>query len=339
MNIEEEVFLKAHVDFNKLEKYGFVKNDKAYFFSKNFLNDSFKAEIIIDESGKVNGKVYDLLIEDEYTSFRVEKNLGEFVNKVRDEYISILEGIKENCFVKDSFASKQANKITKYIKEKYQDNPEFLWEKFPSIGVFRNKNNDKWYGIIMNVNKAKLTQGSGEVEVLNVKLEEDEIKDLLKQKGYYEAYHMNKKNWISIILDDDLDDETIYALIDKSYELIRTPEEWIVPANPKYYDLTNCFDENGITDWKQSSDIHVGDIVYIYLGSPFSSLIYKCKALEVNLPYNYKDKYLDIKKVMNLKLIKEYRQGEISFEKLNELGIKAIRGPRKVSKDISKHFN
>lgn len=43
------------------------------------------------------------------------------------------------------------------------------------------------------------------------------IKELIKMDGFYRAYHMNKKSWISIILDNTLDNEIIYSLIDQSY--------------------------------------------------------------------------------------------------------------------------
>ena len=43
------------------------------------------------------------------------------------------------------------------------------------------------------------------------------IKELIKNNGFYKAYHMNKKSWISVILDNTLDNEIIYSLIDQSY--------------------------------------------------------------------------------------------------------------------------
>ena len=48
-------------------------------------------------------------------------------------------------------------------------------------------------------------------------VDEDMIKELIKINGFYRAYHMNKKSWISVILDDTLDNEIIYSLIDQSY--------------------------------------------------------------------------------------------------------------------------
>lgn len=336
MNIEQDIFKKSHVDFEKLECYGFQQNKDFYQYSKNFMNEKFRADIVIDKNGNVSGKVFDLEFGDEYTNIRIENSVGEFVSQVREEYKSILKDIKEKCFIKNYFVFEQANRITKYIIDKYNNQPEFLWEKFPRYGVFRNKNNDKWYAIIMNIDKSKIDKDTGEVEIINIKAEESTIKTLIKNRGFYEAYHMNKKNWLTIVLDDTIRDEEIIKLIDESYNLISSPEEWIVPANPNYYDIINCFNETDTIEWKQSSDIHIGDIVYIYVGNPYSSILYKCKAIEVNIPYEYKDKNLSINRVMKLNLLKRYKKGEISFAKLNELGIKAIRGPRKITKEISK---
>ena len=220
MSIEKELFKRSEVVFDKLEKYGFIKKNNCYLYEQNFLNDDFKVIITIDTKGIVNGKVIDLQTNEEYININTDMS-GNFVNEVRNEYKQILNSIKANCFENNYFISKQANRITKYIKEKYNNTPQFLWEKFKDYGVFRNSNNDKWYAIIMNINLSKLNIGNHEAEIINVKLSEDKVNKLLKEKGYYQAYHMNKKNWISIVLDDTLDDNEIIKLIDASYDLIK----------------------------------------------------------------------------------------------------------------------
>ncbi|MBR4262746.1 MAG: MmcQ/YjbR family DNA-binding protein [Bacilli bacterium] len=334
MNIENEVFKRTSVNFKQLEKYGFKKEKNIYIFEKKFLNNEFKAIINIDDKGLVSGKVIDLQVDEEYTNIRT-KMTGEFVNNVRESYKNILIDIRKHCFETDYFINGQANRINKYIKEKYNNEPEFLWDKFPGYGVYRNENNNKWYGIIMNLDLSKLDNGSGEVEIINVKLAENKVKKLLKEKGFYEAYHMSKTDWISIILNDTLKDEEIVSLLDESYNLISEPEDWIVPANPKYYDVINCFNNTDEIIWKQSSDIHINDTVYLYVADPYSKIMYKCKAIEVNIPYEYKDKNVSMNHVMRIKLIKRLDNKEYTFEFLNKLGIKAIRGPRKIAKDIS----
>lgn len=219
--IESEIFKRYHVDFKKLKDYGFSKIEDRYVYSENFDNNSFRADIIIDKEGKIDSKVIDLDQDEEYVNIKIALQNGEFVNRVRNSYKEILINIREKCFVKDYFIFNQANRITEYIDKTYHDKPEFLWKKFTGYGVFRNKNNNKWYGIIMNIDKSKMKIGKGEVEILNVKLEKDHIEKLLKKKGFFEAYHMNSKDWISIILDDTLKDNEIISLLNESYNLIK----------------------------------------------------------------------------------------------------------------------
>lgn len=334
MDIESDVFKRCTVNFNKLIEYGFKKDNNCYVIEKMFLNNEFKAIIRIDSTGKVFGKVIENELDEEYTLLRTEAT-GEFVSNVRETYKNILLDIKKTCFDSNYYIYDQTNRVNNYIKNKYHNEPEFLWDNSPGCGVYRNNINNKWYGIIMNVNYSKLDNLTGEVEIINVKLDENEIQDLLKKKGFYKAYHMNKKGWITIILNDTLSDEVIFSLIDKSYIIINEKEFWIVPANPKYYDVIKAFRESNEIIWKQSSDIHVGDIVYLYVAEPYSKVMYKCVATEVNIPYDYKDSNLTIKHVMKIKLLEELSDKEYTFAFLNSIGIKAIRGPRKISKEIS----
>lgn len=334
MNIEEEIFKKGNFQEKELIKYGFKRENNKYILKKTFLNNSFQTEIEISNN-KLTGKVFDLDINEEYTNLRTNSK-GEFAGKVRDSYKEILLNIKENCFKENTFLNPQTNRINNYIKEKYKDNPEFLWSKFPGYAIYRNKNNEKWYSIIMNISSNKLDKDIGEVEIINIKLNENKIMNLLKKEGFYKAYHMNKKDWISIILNDTLEDKEIFSLIDESYKIINENEEWIIPANPKYYDIINCFNTTDELIWKQSSNIHINDIIYLYVAAPYSKIMYKCKAVEVNIPYSYKDSNIKINSIMRLKLIEDLKKENYSFEYLNKLGIKSIRGPRKIKKGTIK---
>ena len=218
MTIEEELFKRTKIDFDKIYEYGFKKEKTLFKYSKIIMNDTFRVDIEIDNDGMVKGKVYDLSFGDEYTNFRIENSTGSFVGQVRYEFKSLLKDIRSKCFIKESFIFEQSNRITNLIKEKYGDEPEFEWEKFPGYATFRNPNSKKWYGIIMNIDKSKLEERSfGEVEIIDIKLEPQKIEKLLQQEGFYPAYHMNKKNWITIILDNTISDEDLIKLIEESY--------------------------------------------------------------------------------------------------------------------------
>ena len=345
MTIEEELFRKAKIDFDKISKYGFKKEKSLYKYSKNIMNNTFRVDVEIDEKGIVKGKVYDLSFGDEYTNFRMEDSIGSFVGQVKAEFESLLKDIRSNCFNRKDFIYEQSNRIAKAIKEKYGDEPEFEWEKFPGYATFRNKDSKKWYGIIMNIDKSKLDgNATCEIEIIDIKLDPKKIENLLKQDGFYPAYHMNKKSWITIILDNTISDEKIMNLIEESYSFTvenkdRAKNEWIVPANPKYFDIEKALQKNNTITWKQSTDIKIDDIVYIYVGQPYSSIMYKFKVIEVNIPYEYKDKNLKMQKIMKIELIKRYEKGKLSFGKLKEFGVNAVRSQRYMPIDLSKYIS
>lgn len=339
MNIENDIFKKSIIVPKKLVAYGFKKEKGMYTISKKIHNNNFQVNIEITDDGIVNGKIIDLTINEEYTSFRIQNHTGEFVNKIREEFIAVLNDIRDNCTIQNHFMTKQANRITNWIINQYNDLPTFLWSKFPGYGVFKTSRNDKWYAIIMNINKNKITKGNEEVEILNVKLDEKEIKDLLKRKGFYPAYHMNKNNWLTIILDDTLSDEEIISYIVKSHQFTEEINEWIVPANPKYYDIINCFNDTDTIIWNQSTNIHVGDIIYLYAARPYSAILYQCEVLEVNIPYEYHDQNVSMSKVMKIKLLKKYTEDQFTFDFLKKHGITMIRGSRTIPKALSKELN
>lgn len=339
MNLEEEIFKRMKCNFEKLLEYGFVKEETIYKYSKTILVVNFRVDITISSEGLVDGKIYDLDIDEEYINFRVECQRGEFVNQIREEYKNILNDIAKNCFIKEPFIFKQTNRIAYQIKEMFKDEVEFIWDKFPGYGVFRNSFNKKWYALIMNVDRSKIEDKLGEVEIINLKLNPQIIPILLKKEGFYQAYHMTKKNWISIILNDTLADEEIMKYIIESHQYTEQFEEWIIPANPKYYDIINCFNNTDTILWKQSSNIEIGDIIYLYVAEPYSAILYKCEAIEVNIPYEYKDNNLSMKKVMKIKLIRKYNKDDYPFSKIKECGINAIRGPRLITNELKSELN
>ncbi|MCC8182381.1 MAG: MmcQ/YjbR family DNA-binding protein [Clostridiales bacterium] len=94
-----------------------------------------------------------------------------------------------------------------------------MWMKYPSYAVLRHQDNQKWYGLVMDVPRNKLgLTGVEIVDILDVKCEPLMI-DLLRQSlGFLPGYHMNKSNWVNILLDDTVPDDTILDLLDKSFQ-------------------------------------------------------------------------------------------------------------------------
>ncbi|MCR5153574.1 MAG: MmcQ/YjbR family DNA-binding protein [Lachnospiraceae bacterium] len=67
----------------------------------------------------------------------------------------------------------------------------------------------------------KLKEDIKRIDVLNLKIDENEISTLVEEKGVYPAFHMNRKYWISVRLDDTISDERVMELIEKSFEITK----------------------------------------------------------------------------------------------------------------------
>ena len=187
------------------------------------------------------------------------------------------------------------SEIIAYAEKQYGTTPEYLWQSIPGYAVLRHRDSRKWYGLIMDIPAEKLgIQGKGTVDILEIKCDPILSGSLLNGKGILSAYHMKQGGWISVLLDGSVEKTLIFSLLDMSYELTskrkknsrfsQGHQEWIVPANPKYYDLQKAFSDNEEIIWKQSSNIAVGDVVCLYVAAPVSAVPYRCEATEVNIP-------------------------------------------------------
>ena len=226
--------------------------------------------------------------------------------------------------------------IFEYAGKQYGTLPEYPWQFLTSYAVLRHPNG-KWYGIIMDVLNEKLgLSGEGRTDILVAKCEPGLQPILLTQKGFMPAYHLNKERWISVLLNGSVEERQAYELLDMSYSITgesfhRTPhrdvaETWIVPVNPKYYDLEKAFAASNEIIWKQSNNILAGDTVYLYISAPVSAIAYKCAVLETDIPYHFDNGKVHMNHVMRIRKKREILP-PVPLEKLREHGIYTVRGP------------
>ncbi|MBQ7653668.1 MAG: MmcQ/YjbR family DNA-binding protein [Clostridia bacterium] len=111
--------------------------------------------------------------------------------------------------------------LIEYIQEEFNIDGERLWLNFPNYLVFRNSKNKKWFAAVMDVEKSALgLEGSGKADIVNLKCDNILIGSLLHNNGYLPAYHMNKNNWISVMLDGSVSDDELKDLIHLSFDII-----------------------------------------------------------------------------------------------------------------------
>lgn len=115
---------------------------------------------------------------------------------------------------------------------------------------------------------------------------------------------------------------------------------WIVPGNLKIFRITDYFSNNDIVDWKQSHyKFSVGDIVFLYVSSPISSIRYMLEVVKTDIPFEesindseyWTSKHQVAKEVKNykyvrLKLLKRSDSPALHIDALSNVGIKVPQG-------------
>lgn len=127
----------------------------------------------------------------------------------------------------------------------------------------------------------------------------------------------------------------------------RLDDVWIIPCNPKYYDIVAAFDGLDVIEWNQSTNTSVGDTIYIYVGGKYKAIMYKCEVVAANLcgnrskedyPY-YKDLAKDPDaRYMKLKLLEKYHPDKYPFKELKENGLKSVQGRSKATAQLMKYL-
>ena len=118
----------------------------------------------------------------------------------------------------------------------------------------------------------------------------------------------------------------------------RDKAQWIIPCNPLQYDVIGAFNEMKKVEWKQSVNINIGDIVFIYVGKPYKQIMFKCVANKVDL--HSADRIDDSKFVIddsnysNTGRYMELEDDRYSLERLREYGVHSIQGPCRVKKAL-----
>ena len=212
-----EIFKSYQFNQEKAHAYGFVENGEVWTYSCQILQGEFFMTLSITPDN-VSFQVFDQETGDLYPQVHMESMRGSFVGSVREACLEILYQIRKACFDVQDFICPQTKRIMAQVQEKYGDPLEYLWEKSPDTAVLRHEGNQKWYAVLMRIPWDKLEKGrEGLVEAVNLK--HDQVADLFSQKGIYPAFHMNKRYWLSLALDDSLQDEEALELIEKSWNL------------------------------------------------------------------------------------------------------------------------
>ena len=212
------LFQNRKADKEKLTAFGFVPIADGFLYRETFPGSGFQMTVTVSASGDVAAKVTDPMTDEPYVLHLVEGAAGSFVGEIRARYEAVLSKIAEACFDSDIFRFEITKKLIAYAREKYGDELEFLWEKYPDAAVLRRRDTKKWYGLLLTISKRKLGLPSDHMaEVLDLRIPEGDSPDFLDGVLYFPGYHMNKKHWYTIILDGSVPFSEVCERLDGSY--------------------------------------------------------------------------------------------------------------------------
>lgn len=209
------IFLQYTFDPDKASSCRLKERDGVYTVRKPLREDGFYAVFRISES-HIDVNVYEEPDGEVFLPFHTNSD-GGFVSAIRAEVEETIEGLLQDCFTLTDVKAI----LLKYVKKQYGTVPEAPWDYLKEYHTLNTAKRHKWYGLFMLIPYRFLgIEKEGKINVLNLKADPADIPALIDHIHYFPAYHMNKKYWISILLDRRADVEHIKKLLDDSYAIV-----------------------------------------------------------------------------------------------------------------------
>lgn len=218
--MEKAFFARKKLNIDRLGTYGFTEAKEGYAYATDILDGQFHMHIAITADGQLRTQLIDAATGEEYTLHRVAGASGAFVGRVREAWEEVLLDIAANCFEPDVFKHPQTRHVIEYVRKTYGDEPEFLWQRFPDNAVLRRKDTGKWYAALLRLPGSKLGLPTDEIiEILDLRLSPEEMEATVDHVRFFPGYHMNKKHWYTICLNESVPADEICRRIAASYQL------------------------------------------------------------------------------------------------------------------------
>ena len=204
------------VDIKKALSYGFVREGAGLTLRKTLPETEFYAVVTL--AGKaLSVNVLERDTDEEYLPFNVADNISGYVMSVREKAEALLEEIKTQCLIKSNVKLQ----LMDYCSQRFGTVPDAPWPETPENFTFKTARRNKWYALFMTIPYKSLGLAkAGKVDVLNIKLPPAKIEQLVDRQHFYPAYHMNKKHWLTVMLQKDADISLVQELLAESYQLV-----------------------------------------------------------------------------------------------------------------------
>lgn len=129
---------------------------------------------------------------------------------------------------------------------------------------------------------------------------------------------------------------------------VKAPTEWFISGNSKIFDIIGAFRKLGKVDWKQSTNVSEGDIVYIYVSDSIQAVRFKCRANKVNIAepdiddneFNVSGEYAGTYgRYMELEMLEEFSWTAFYRKALENYGFSSPQSPVRVPMKVKTYMD
>lgn len=214
--MDKKHLLKEYIyNHEKLLDYGFKTDNTTFILKKSIENTDCYFKIQIAED-RFDIDIYDNSTNEQYILFNIKNSNGNFIGEMKRKANELIIDILKNCF--ENINHKR--EIVEFITKTFAVKENFPWAKHPNYCTFKTKIG-KWFVLILDIPAKKLNIGDEEmISIINLKGVPEKIQLLIDYKRFFPTYHMNKINWLTIILNKDTSLEQLKELIVESYHLV-----------------------------------------------------------------------------------------------------------------------
>ena len=153
----------------------------------------------------------------------------------------------------------------------------------------------------------------------------------------YIAYRSKTLGEFSLNVKKEIEHELL-QIRDACFRLARIPNVYLLPSNPKIYDVKKGFEEGeGYLNWPARKRLQEGDRVFIYSSIPFKGIAFSATVIVVDEAETNED-YFKSYHLTLLRLDKEFKQGEFTLDEALAHGLKTVRFMNKLSEEATSYF-
>lgn len=318
-------------DFNKHISDEIYKWKAIKQFKDNWNIDAENFSEMLDKSFSktanllANNNNYPLGMLKEFCKVSPEELRTAF-RKLYDENNDIVERIKTFISDTDEIRNKYNPEVWKNTFQSTNAISTYLWLRYPDKYIIYKYSEIDMVAKLLNSlyepesgSIESLEEGFNFYNLLSNELKKDnELIKLIKTQLTNECYP---------------DPEYKTLAIDFGFFISRYyHKNWIIPCNPKDYDIDGAFKKFNILNWKQAKNYSVGDDIFIYVSSSQKHISYKARVTKINVTdseliddkeFQFNDdNYKDSKK-MEIELVGQSNSEGLNYSELKKHGLKS----------------